>query len=189
MQLMGEIQKVKAQKAKAQATRPQRVPVPSSEQQVSERIPPYPLNGLETQTSMDNLRSNMDNLRMSGGEQAMDYPQGRPTSQPQFIQDRYQQQQYEAQFASRPVPPSEMSPYAQSPIESSPTSRIPPGARVPVPPMPYNDQQTIPSGRPSSQYERYQPPGPDGYGQNAGFPQVSFWCEIYFTPVFENLWM
>lgn len=190
--LLSEIQKVKDSRtaaAKAQSTRPPRQPASMDQpQQQSPLHSPvaYPTpGGPDMRPSMENIRTSMDNMRLppsSAGEQAQatpaDFQYGRVS-----MQERYQQMQLEQQqYQQVQQPPSQQVPQGppgyQYPAPSDtpgPVSRIPPGARVPVPPMPYNESQALPMSQPPpvSQYDRYQQPSgsPEQYSPTSGFNQ------------------
>lgn len=189
-QLLAEIQKVKASRAtagKSQAARPTRPP--ASIEQLPQQSPvqapaPYPpALGQDVRPSMENLRTSMDNMRLPPGEHGPppDHQYGR-VAPGTSMQERYQQMQMEQQQYQQmqQQPPQQQGPpaYQYPPSETpGPVSRIPPGARVPVPPMPFNESQVqpVPQARPSSQYDRYQQPpaGPESYPPQAGYVQVS----------------
>ena len=147
-QLLAEIQKVKATRTAAagrQTQRPTRIPAPSSEQITTAPAPQYQHPGQEMRPSMEGLRSSMDNMQIRPVDAApvVDY--------------------------GRPMPPMQQPPGPTGPTygygrgeATSPAARIPPGARVPEPPMPFEQQA------------RYQTPESDGYPPAPGYGQVCF---------------
>lgn len=141
-QLLAEIQKVKATRtAAAGRQRPARAPTASMEQIGGPQVPPYPGMGPgpDSGTPMDGLRSSMDHMQIRPVESAPSGDYGRP-----------------------PLPMHQQDSAYRRADPSAPAARIPPGARIPEPPMPFVDQQQA----------RFKPPEPDGIPPGAGYTQV-----------------
>lgn len=161
-QLLAEIQKVKATRTAAagrQTQRPTRIPASSSEQISTPQSPPYTAMGQDSvRPSMEGLRSSIDNMQIRPVEAAppSDYGGPMPPAQQQL-----------------PSPAGPAYPYGRGEPPST-AARIPPGARVPEPPMPFVDQQQA----------RFKPPEPDGYPPGAGYVQV---CSLSLLLVIQTM--